>query len=134
MQLLSVTKRFNFSASHRLFNRDLSPEENCLLFDACSKQHGHNFNLEVTVMGPVDPVSGMVINFHDLKRIVNDSVVNYLDHSNFETDIPELSNVVHTAENLIQFIWKRIAADIAAPVKLSRLKLYETADNWVEMA
>jgi 6-pyruvoyltetrahydropterin/6-carboxytetrahydropterin synthase len=134
MQQIAVTKRFSFSASHRLFNSSLSPEENCRLFDSCSKQHGHNFILEVTVKGPVDPVTGMVINFHDLKRIINDSVVNYLDHSNFETDIPELKGIVHTAENLIVFIQKRISANLPDTIKLTGLKLNETNDNWVELS
>jgi len=134
MQQIAVTKRFNFSASHRLFNNTLSAEENCRLFDSCSKQHGHNFNLEVTVKGAVDPVTGMVINFHDLKRIVNESVVNYLDHSNFETDIPELKGIVHTAENLILFIQKKISVNLPPTIKLSGLKLHETNDNWVELS
>jgi 6-pyruvoyltetrahydropterin/6-carboxytetrahydropterin synthase len=132
MNQISVTKRFHFSASHRLFNSKFSEEENCRLFDSCSKQHGHNFVLEVTVSGKINPDTGMVVNFHDLKRIVNDSVVNYLDHSNFETDIPELVNVVHTAENLIVFIAKRISPNLPEGVSLSCLKLHETADNWVE--
>ncbi len=129
---MKITKRFNFSASHRLFNNALTDIENREVFGNCNRSHGHNFVLDVMVEGRVDSKTGMVINFHELKNIVGDNVVSYLDHKDFEKDIPEFSNKVQTAENLAIIIWDILAGKLPAGIKLSGIRVAETNDNWVE--
>jgi 6-pyruvoyltetrahydropterin/6-carboxytetrahydropterin synthase len=130
---MSITKRFTFSASHRLFNRAMSEDDNRALFGQCNRSHGHNFILEITVEGPVDKKTGMVINFHDLKYIVNTNVVEYFDHKDFERDIPEFADKVQTVEALAQIAWDRLADKFPFGPRLVKIKISETSDNWVEM-
>ena len=130
---MRVTKRFTFSASHRLFNRSMADDDNKSLFGQCNRPHGHNFVLEVTVEGPVDPKTGMVINFQDLKHIVNKNVVEYFDHQDFENDIPEFADKVQTVENLARIVWDRLADKFPFGPRLAKIKICETSDNWVEL-
>jgi 6-pyruvoyltetrahydropterin/6-carboxytetrahydropterin synthase len=129
---MKITKRFVFSASHRLFNPNLSEKENQCLFGACFQPHGHNFILDVTVEGKVDNKTGMVVNFHELKRIVSENILVHFDHKDFSGDIPEFKGKVQTAENLSRIIWNRLIKKMPGKVRLSNIKISETSDNWVE--
>jgi len=129
---MKITKRFHFSASHRLFNPALEKSENESLFGACHRAHGHNFIIDVTVEGRVNPKTGMIVNFHDLKATVHTEVIQYLDHKDFEMDIPEFRTKVQTAENLALIIWKRLSGKFPKGIKLSKICIAETPDNWVE--
>lgn len=128
---MKITKRFQFSASHYLCNPALSAAENRKIFGACYGLHGHNFTLDVTVEGRVNPRTGMVINFHELKAIVQEQVLDRYDHRDFR-DLPEFKGRVQTAEALSHIIWKRLAGRFPKGVRLSTIRLAETPDNWVE--
>jgi 6-pyruvoyltetrahydropterin/6-carboxytetrahydropterin synthase len=129
---MEITKRFYFSASHRLINKTLSKKENIGLFNACFQPHGHNFVLDVTVEGNIAKRTGMVINFHTLKEIVVNNVLCCFDHKDFDANIPEFKNKVQTAENLAIIIWGKLKNRFPKGVALSRIRISETNDNWVE--
>lgn len=133
MKKTSVTKRFTFSASHRLYNSSLSEEKNREIFQKCSNDHGHNFVLDVTVTGPINSETGMIINFSELKAIVDRNVILILDHSNFEKDLTDLHGQIHTAENMVGYIWEKIAVKLPKNISLKKLKLIETEGSWVEL-
>lgn len=135
-----VSRSVEFSAAHRLFREDLSDAENLALFGPCSNPygHGHNYVLEVTVAGPLDPATGMVVHFQDLKRILHEIVVAPLDHRHLNHDVPFLSGILPTSENLVAALWPRLDQAIRGEAargrswKLHRLKLSSTARNHVE--
>ena len=129
---MRITKRFNFSASHRLFNPGLSEKENKEIFEECNRPHGHNFTLDIAVEGDVDARTGMVINFHELKRTVKEHVVDYFDHKDFEKDVAEFKDKVQTVENLAKIIWERLKNKIPKEVRLKLIRIAETEKNWVE--
>ncbi len=123
-----TTKRFEFSAAHRYWNPAWSDEQNLAVFGKCTNPHGHghNYVLEVTAAGPVDPVTGMVINVVDLKRIVG-VVLEGFDHKHLNADTPYFATTQPTTENIVQVLWHLIAPQLPAPVRLHRLRLHETA-------
>jgi 6-pyruvoyltetrahydropterin/6-carboxytetrahydropterin synthase len=129
---MKVTKRFTFSASHRLLNSSLPAAENKKIFGTCFHPHGHNFILDVTVDGGVSKKTGMVINFHLLREIVKKNILDHFDHKDFCADIPEFRNKVQTVENLAKIIWMRLRNKLPKMVKLSKIQIAETNDNWVE--
>lgn len=129
---MKITKRFGFSASHRLFNPAFSEARNREAFGECNRPHGHNFTLDVTIEGDTDPATGMVINFHTLKRIVDENVVRAFDHKDFGSDVPEFSGKVQTVENLAVIIWQRLCGKMPAGVRLSNVRVAETEGNWAE--
>ncbi|XP_025077605.1 6-pyruvoyl tetrahydrobiopterin synthase-like isoform X2 [Pomacea canaliculata] len=116
-----------FSASHRLHSHQLSDEENRKLYDKCNNPngHGHNYKVEVVVRGPVDPVTGMVINLSDLKKYIDESVMSVLDHKNIDKDVPYFKDVVSTTENIAVFIWNNLVKHIPEGL-LYEVKVYET--------
>ena len=105
--MLSVTRRMKFCAAHRLYNPDLSDQENDRIFGVCNNPagHGHNYVLEVTVAGEPDPRTGMIINLKELKEILNQEVVGKLDHKNLNVDVGFMEGCVPTAEMLATRIW-----------------------------
>lgn len=131
MPVVTVTRRVHFNAAHRLHNPALSDEENRALFGPCNNPnfHGHNYDLDVSVTGEVDPISGYVADLGVVKRIVEERVVSYLDHRNLNLDIPEFANHNPTAENIAALIWERLEG--ALPAKLVRVVLWETPRNFV---
>ncbi|MDE2653093.1 MAG: 6-carboxytetrahydropterin synthase [Gemmatimonadetes bacterium] len=134
MPKVRITRRLHFSAAHRLARADLSDDENRRIFGDCANPnwHGHNYELEVTVAGPVDPETGYVMDLKDLKDLVNGRVVDDLDHRNLNLDVPWLKGVMPTTENLVVSIWERLAAHIPEPAALERVVLWETPRHWVE--
>jgi 6-pyruvoyltetrahydropterin/6-carboxytetrahydropterin synthase len=128
-----VTRRATFSASHRLFNPDFSAEENDRVFGICNNLngHGHNYFIEVTVKGEPDPATGMVVNLRDLKRVIEERILEDCDHRHLNLDVPWLEGVIPTAENLAVQFWRRLEPHVS-PARLHRLRLYESDDNMVE--
>lgn len=124
-----VTKLFEFAAAHKLSKPDLSDSENQKIFGECAWLHGHNYRLEVTVEGEVDPHTGMVINFKDLKELVNSAVIKKFDHSNLN-DIQEFNGRVPTGENMILIIRDILLKENIA---VKRLKLWETSSSLIEL-
>ncbi len=130
--MIYVRKRVEFSAAHRLESPQLSPAENARVFGKCSRPsgHGHNYVLEVTVRGQIDPRTGMVLNLTDFKRLLEEHVVAHLDHRDLNRDVPMLRGRIPTTENLAQAVWEQLQ-DRLAPGLLHEVKIWETANNCV---
>ena len=131
--MLYITKITNFSASHRLFNPNLSDEENEKLFDKCNNKngHGHNYKLEITICGDVNPVSGYVIDLKLLKKIIEDEIIEKVDHSNLNLDIDFLKGIIPSVENLAIAFWNILENKLPSG-KLYKIKLFETENSYVE--
>ena len=127
-----ATRVATFSAAHRLYNKKLTEEENIRLFGKCSNYngHGHNFKMEVTVFGDVDPITGMVMNSKELMDIIQTKVLNLVDHKNLDLDVSYFreNDLVSTSENIVVFIWKCLRPSIDIKLGLE-VKLYETEQN-----
>lgn len=125
--MVYLTRKAEFSASHFYYNPALSPEENQRIFGKCSNQngHGHNYTLEVTVKGEVDPRSGFVVDLKKLKDILNREVLDALDHRFLNKEVPEFLKQVPTPENLAIAIWQRLAPKLQN-AQLHRVRVYET--------
>jgi len=132
--MVYLTRKAEFSASHYYHNPALSPEENQRLFGKCNnpKGHGHNYTLEVTVRGKVDPRSGFVVDLKQLKDIMHREVLDALDHRFLNKEIPEFSKLIPTTENLAITIWQRLAPKLNA-AELHRVRVYETPDLFVDV-
>ncbi|HVT45681.1 MAG TPA: 6-carboxytetrahydropterin synthase [Thermoanaerobaculia bacterium] len=127
-----VTARLTFAAAHRLHNPARDAEWNRRTYDRCDNPagHGHNYILQVSVEGKIDPETGMVIDLKTLKEIVRANVVDHVDHRNLNEDVDFLRGVVPTAENLAQVFWQRL--ERAIPVgRLHEVMLRETENNSV---
>ena len=105
--MIYVTRREVFSASHRLFNGNLSEEENQKLFGKCNNPngHGHNYVLEITVEGEIEPKTGYVIDLKLLKQIIKENVISKVDHKNLNLDVDFLKGKIPTVENIAVGIW-----------------------------
>ena len=134
MATVKVTRRLHFSAAHRLHREDWSEAENLAVFGLCASPnwHGHNYELDVTLEGPIDPETGFVYDLKKLRELVEERVVLDVDHRNLNLDVSWMSGVIPTTENLVVAIWGRIADGLPAGVALARLVLYETPRNFVE--
>jgi 6-pyruvoyltetrahydropterin/6-carboxytetrahydropterin synthase len=133
MPLVAITRILRFNAAHRVHNPALSDEENDRLFGKCNNPnwHGHNYTLEVTVEGEVDPRTGYVIDLGDLKRVGEEHLIRHLDHKNLNLDVPFMAGVIPTTENLVVACW-RILAPRVAPARLARLRLWETENHYAD--
>ena len=108
--MIRVTRRYEFSASHRLHAAGLTEEENYRLYGKCNNPfgHGHNYVLEVSVRGPVDACSGRAVDPAALDRLVRERVLAAVDHKNLNEQIEEFSRIVPTTENLGLLIHRRL--------------------------
>ncbi len=127
-----VTARLDFSAAHRLHNPDRDAEWNRRVYDKCDNPggHGHNYGIEVSVRGSIDPETGMVIDLKKLKDIVRREVVDRVDHKNLNEDVDFLHGIVPTAENLTRAFWARLVGAIDEG-ELYQIVLQETERNSV---
>ena len=134
MPEVRVTRRLHFSAAHRLFRKDWSDAQNADVFGDCSNPnwHGHNYEVEVTVVGPVDPETGYVMDLKELRDLVQDRVVDDVDHKNLNLDVAWMKNVLPSTENLVVAIWNRIKDGLPSGVRLERVMLQETPRNFAE--
>ena len=125
-----ITTHAHFSSAHRLHADGRDVEWNRRVFGKCNNPHGHGhtYGLEVTVEGPVQPDTGWVMDFADLKRVVHERVVKLCDRRNLNTDVPFLAGVNPTAENIAVRIWGQLAPAVA-PARLVRVVLHETERN-----
>jgi len=130
---VTITRRLQFNAAHRVHNPSLSDEENDAIFGKCNNPnwHGHNYTLDVSVTGPVDPRTGYVIDLGKLKAIVEREVVNKVDHRNFNLEVDFMRNTIPTTENIVVGMWRVLEPEIR-PARLTRLVLWETPNNYVE--
>jgi len=131
---LSLTRRYHFAASHRLHSPKFSDEENLRLYGKCSNPygHGHNYALEVTITGPIDPATGMVANLGELDPFVEREVVEAFDHKYLNEEVPEFAVSVPTTENVGREIYRRLKTFPAA--RLERVRIEETSKNSFEFA
>ncbi|MBN1465464.1 6-carboxytetrahydropterin synthase [candidate division KSB1 bacterium] len=130
MATVYVTRRLHFNAAHRLHSDLLTADENEKIFGLCNNPmgHGHNYELEITIKGTPDPVTGMVIDLHDLKEIVQRVIIDCVDHKHLNYDVDFMRGVVPTAENIVLAFWRRLRDKIPSG-ELYELKLYETPRN-----
>ncbi len=133
MPEVTVTRRLRFNAAHRVFNPSLSDEENSATFGKCNNPnwHGHNYTLDVSVLGEIDQRTGYVIDLGKLRDIVEREVIDVVDHRNFNLDVPFMKSTIPTSENIVVAFWK-ILEPAVKPAKLQRLVLWETENNYVE--
>lgn len=131
MKLL-LTRRYSFAASHRLFRADWNNAENERVFGKCANPygHGHNYYLEISVSGPVDPATGMIVNLADLDEAVRGKVLSDFDHANLNDQVPEFRNCIPTTENLCRVIFQRLSGFTKA--RIEGIRIEETERNSFE--
>ena len=131
--MIYLTRKCEFSASHFYHNPQWSEEENRRAFGKCANLngHGHNYTLEVTVKGKVDPVTGFVVDLKELKDILNREVVDAMDHRHLNKEVPEFATKIPTSENIAIAIWQRLEKKLNV-AKLHRVRLYELPDLFVD--
>ena len=127
-----ISRRFDFSSSHRYYREEWSEEENRRVFGLCAlpNGHGHNYTLEVAVTGEADAQTGMVINLVDLESVVG-GVLEAFDHKHLNLDTPYFPQRIPSTENLAVVLWDLVARELRG-AKLERVRLYETDDLYVE--
>lgn len=123
-----LSRKLTFSAGHRLHTDKLTDEENKTLFRACNRSHGHNYTVKVTLRGPVDQRTGMLINVLDLKAYMQQCIMEPLDHKHLDQDVPYFKEKVSTVENILLFIWDGMKDVLPDPKLLFEVKISET-DN-----
>jgi 6-pyruvoyltetrahydropterin/6-carboxytetrahydropterin synthase len=127
-----VSRRESFNAAHQLRDPALSDEENQRVFGKCANMHGHNYVLEVVVVGQVDQATGYVLDLKQLSDVISRRVIEDVDHRNLNTDVPWLEGRIPTAENLALAFWERVRSELPDGV-LRSIRLWETDKNWVEV-
>jgi len=128
---LTLTRIFHFSAGHRLASAVLSEAENRAAYGPCFHSHGHNYLLEVTVGGTLDPASGMAADLDRLEAAVRQAVLDLVDHRNLDADVPALEGIITTGENLAREFWRMLGTALPAG-SLRRVAVVETANNSFE--
>jgi 6-pyruvoyltetrahydropterin/6-carboxytetrahydropterin synthase len=135
--MLILKRHFSFCASHRLYNPNFSDEKNKLIFGKCSGKngHGHNYKLEVSIKGNIDPETGMMFNLQKLKDIVNESIINDVDHKHLNFDVSWLQGKIPTTEIFVECIWERLEEKLAFEkidnIQLQSITVWETENNIV---
>ena len=131
--MILLTRKAEFSAAHYYWNENWSEEENVRVFGKCANRngHGHNYTLEVTVAGEIDPVTGFVVDLKELKEILEREVVGVYDHRHLNLEIPEFRTAIPTTENIAIAIWRRLDGRIPH-ARLQRVRVYEMADLFAD--
>ena len=130
---IAVFRKAHFNAAHRLYNKNWSDEKNDAVFGLCNNPnyHGHNYELEVKVIGEVDPETGYLIDLKYLKDLIKIHIEDRFDHKNLNLDTEEFKDLNPTAENICFVIWKILRAELDQKFELV-VRLYETPRNYVE--
>jgi 6-pyruvoyltetrahydropterin/6-carboxytetrahydropterin synthase len=130
-ELVQLTRKYHFSSAHRLHSHHLTDEENKKLFGKCNNPygHGHNYYLEVTVIGEPDPITGMVVHLAELDEIVDREVIKKFDHKHLNLDTEEFKEINPTSENMAIVIWELLSPHIPT---LYKIGLWETQRNYFE--
>ena len=126
----SSTRRFTFSAGHRYHVAEWSADRNEKVFGRLTVPHGHNYTLDVTVRGAIDPRTGMVMDLSELKRVVNDAVIERFDHADLNAD-PLFRERVPTTENIAIAVWELLAPKLG-PDRLARVRVWEDPTLFVD--
>lgn len=132
--IVLITHVQEFSAAHRLISPHLSEAENRALYGPCFNDHGHNYELEVTVRGPVDARTGMVMDLNRLSRLMVETLIRRVDHLHLNHDVPFLAGTITTAENVAVAFWRELEPQLRAipGCKLYRIRLHESRANKVD--
>ena len=132
--MVYLTRVEHFNAAHRLFNPDWSYEQNEAVFGKCANEnwHGHNYELFVTIKGTVNEQTGFLFDAKRLSDIINEHVLELLDHKNLNMDVEFLRGTMCSTENLSIGIWNQLIPHLPEEVKLHCIKLYETPRIYVE--
>ncbi len=131
--MISLTRKAEFSSAHYYWNDAWSEEKNEAIFGRCANRngHGHNYTLEVTVAGEVDPVTGFVVDLKQLKDVMEREVISVYDHRHLNREVPEFEKLVPTTENIAIAIWKRLEGKVAG-ARLERVRVYELPDLFAD--
>lgn len=131
--MVYLTRKEHFSASHRLHNPDWSDEKNREVYGKCNNPngHGHNYEMEVTVVGYPPKETGMVIDLKKLSKIINEEIIDKVDHKHMNFDVDFLHGLIPTTESMAIVFWQILANNIQGG-KLYAIKLYESDNNFVE--
>jgi len=129
---VTLTRRYRFAASHRMYSPAFSEQENRNIYGKCSNPygHGHNYVLEVTIGGSLDPATGMIANLGDLDPFVQKQVLDAFEYRNLNEEVPEFKTLVPTTENITRVIFERLRAFPVA--RLMRVRIEETSNNSFE--
>lgn len=133
MKKIAIIRCEHFNAAHRLHNKEWSDEKNQSVFGKCNNPnyHGHNYDLEVKVIGETDADTGYVIDTKILSDLIKDRVLNRFDHKNLNLDTEEFRDLNPTAENIAIVIYDLLRSELESKLEL-KIKLYETPRNYVE--
>ncbi len=131
--MVYLTRIEHFNAAHKLYNPDLTLEENIDIYGICanSNWHGHNYTLHVTFKGTVNPQTGFIYDVKKLSQIIVKNIIEKLDHKNLNLDVPFMQDKLCSTENLVIEIWHELIKYIPPEISLYRLKLYETDTIYV---
>jgi 6-pyruvoyltetrahydropterin/6-carboxytetrahydropterin synthase len=134
--MIFLTRRATFSAAHYYWNEAWTAEENQRVFGKCANRngHGHNYTLEVTVAGEVDPVTGFVVDLKGLRDVIEREVLDAWDHRHLNLETEDFRHTVPTTENLAIAAWKRLepAVEATSGAHLSRIRIWETPEIFAE--
>ncbi len=130
---IAAYRKAHFNAAHRLHNPKWSAEKNKAIFGVCNNPnyHGHNYELEVKVVGEVDSETGYLIDLKILKDLIKEHIENRFDHKNLNLDVAEFKHLNPTAENVCYVIWQILRTKLEERFELT-VRLYETPRNYVE--
>lgn len=134
LEMVYLTRLEHFNAAHKLYNPKWTKEQNENVFGLCANEnwHGHNFELFVTVKGKPNEETGFLMDVKKLSQIINQHVIEALDHKNLNIEVPFLQGKMCTTENLAMAIWAQILPQLPDHVQLHCVKLYETPRIYVE--
>jgi len=130
---IAAFRKAHFNAAHRLHNPAWSDEQNTQMFGLCNNPyyHGHNYDLEVKIIGEIDPQTGYLIDLKYLKDIIKEEIEDRFDHKNLNLECPEFKSLNPTAENICVVIWHILRAKMESKYDIV-VRLYETPRNYVE--
>lgn len=127
-----ITRRATFAAAHILCRDDWSDEQNREVFGACTTDHGHNYVIEVTVAGPLDPETGMVVNLKQVDTVLRREFIDAVDHRHLNRDVDFMRGVIPTAENVAMAAFTRLDGQFM-PARLLKVRVVETENNAAEV-
>lgn len=132
--MIRITRREYFNAAHRLYNPKWSAEKNWEVFGPCSRMHGHNWELFVTVEGEVDEDTGFVMDLKKLKDLVRDVVISKVDHTYLNEDVDFLHGILPSCENFAIAVWNILEPVIKEKygIQLYEIKLQETENHFAQ--
>ena len=133
--MIYITRKENFNAAHKLARPEWTQEENTAVFGKCANPnwHGHNYQLFVTVKGEINPETGFLVDLKWLKKVINEFVIDQLDHKNLNIDVSFMQGQLASTENLAIAIWDVLKPHMEeSDADLHCVKVYETENNYVE--